>query len=337
MEYLQKVLSGLGNNIFVQVAGLIAIIIGPIADAVADSSLFYGVAAVFFFLFVWGFIDELKKAKRYKSEIINFPVVIKVDDGPNEIYAMNNLIQNIEKEYGFNNYAEEISQHFKINIESFVFRYHGDIYDFEKLLTFARIIKYKLNEVEKRLDGRVKFHVVYYRRPSVGFLLGTLFRTEGIVVYQNNDFKNRFEKVSDISTREYKERAEKFEHYNVTESFLDEQSSEVLVVINSASHSVNTNAAGLTKYHNSVALNFKKDKSIPYDANWSLYAAEMYSILNSLQTKFSKIVIAHSMPESLSIILGMAMENYWNCEITQYDSQDYKYVFNMKDICYYNF
>lgn len=337
MEFLKNVLSSLGNNIFVQVAALTAIIVGPIADAVADSSLFYTVAAFFLCLFVWGFIDEVKKAKRYKNEIINFPIVIKVDDGPNEIYAMNNLIQNIEKEYGFSNYADEISQHFKIDIMSFVFKYNGDIYDFEKLLAFARVIKYKINEVEKCLDGRVKFHVVYYRRPSVGFLLGTLFRTEGIVVYQNNDFKNRFEKVSDISTRAYKERVDSFECYKFTEDFLDEESSDVLVVVNSASHTVNTNAASLKKYKNVVKINFKTDTSIPYDSDWSLYSAEIYSVINTLQTKYTKIVVAHSMPEALSIILGMAMENYWNCEITQYDAQDYKLMYNMKNISFYNF
>jgi nitrogen fixation-related uncharacterized protein len=42
------------------------------------------------------------------------------------------------------------------------------------------------------------------------------------------------------------------------------------------------------------------------------------------------------MPESIAFVIGMAMENYWDVKITQYDDRDYKYVLNMKDIKYYD-
>ncbi len=42
------------------------------------------------------------------------------------------------------------------------------------------------------------------------------------------------------------------------------------------------------------------------------------------------------MPESLAIILGMAIENYWNLSITQYENNsEYRFVYNLKDIKYF--
>lgn len=41
-------------------------------------------------------------------------------------------------------------------------------------------------------------------------------------------------------------------------------------------------------------------------------------LLNELQIKYKHIVLAHAMPESLSLVLGMAIEN-WNLTITQYN------------------
>jgi hypothetical protein len=41
------------------------------------------------------------------------------------------------------------------------------------------------------------------------------------------------------------------------------------------------------------------------------------------------------MPEALALLLGMAMENYWNIEITQYFNNDNIPVYNMQDVQFY--
>lgn len=42
------------------------------------------------------------------------------------------------------------------------------------------------------------------------------------------------------------------------------------------------------------------------------------------------------MPEGLAVILGMALENYWNIDITQFEQNDYKYVYTMNQIKYFH-
>ena len=248
---------------------------------------------------------------------------------------MKNLLKQIEKDYSFDNYAEDLKKYFSIDIDTLTFEYKGDIYDFNHLMNFTWIIKYKLNEIEQQLEGKVKFHIAYYKRPSVGFLIGTLFRTEGIVIYQNNDYEDTFEKVANINSRRYKEKIGNFTKYKVIENIKSKNESNILVVINSASHKVNLRAKSLKKYKNIITVNLIENGTIPYESDWTIYANEIYNILNDLQTRYTNITIAHSMPEAIAVILGMGLENYWNIHITQYVDNDYKNVFTMNKVKYY--
>jgi len=218
---------------------------------------------------------------------------------------MKNLLKQIEKDYSFDNYAEDLKKYFSIDIDTLTFEYKGDIYDFNHLMNFTWIIKYKLNEIEQQLEGKVKFHIAYYKRPSVGFLIGTLFRTEGIVIYQNNDYEDTFEKVANINSRRYKEKIGNFTKYKVIENIKSKNESNILVVINSASHKVNLRAKSLKKYKNIITVNLIENGTIPYESDWTIYANEIYNILNDLQTRYTNITIAHSMPEAIAVILGM--------------------------------
>jgi len=322
------------DNKYIQTAGLMALFLSPFTDALGGNST-WALFILLFALFLFGFIDEYRIQKKLQIDTIHIPVVIKVDDGPDSKYVMNDLVKRIEENNKLDNYEDDLKKYFGINLETFIFEYNGSIYDFDRLMSFARIIKYKLNQIEKQLGSRVKFNIAYYKRPSIGFLLGTLFRTEGIIVYQNNDYDNKFHKVADINSRKYKERIEKSTKYTINESIKNNNSMEVLVAIDSASHSVNLQAKSLIQYENIVVVTLNENGTIPYDNDWIEYASEIYNILNNLQTRFQNITIAHSMPESLSIIVGMALENYWNINITQYDDNDYKNVFTMNKIKYY--
>ena len=177
---------------------------------------------------------------------------------------------------------------------------------------------------------------MFYRRPAIAFLIGTIFRTNSIDIYQTNN-KNTIDRVMSISNRKYKEKIYKYTKYEKEESFEDKNSDEVLLIIDSASHNVNENASDLKIYKNRVIMKLKGNGTIPTDEDWVEYAQEIYNVVNELQTKYKEIVIAHSMPEALAVCLGMGFGEYWNVHITQYDyaSGVYKKVYKMNDIKYY--
>ncbi len=322
------------DNTYIQTAGLLALIFSPFADAIGGS-LYWILSGFLFILFLFGLYDELKTQKKFNNEIIHIPIVIKVDGGTNIKYVLNMLLKEIGKITLRNNYELDLKKYHSIDIYDYIYEYIGDIYDFDRLMSFIRIIKYDLYKLEKKLDGRVKFHLAYYKKPSIGFIIGTLFRTEGLFIYQNNDAKNTFEQIADIKDRRYKENRMESIRYTIKESIIDTNINEILIIINSASHLVNYNALSLNNFVNTVTITLNSNGTIPYEDDWVEYASEIYSIINKLQTRYSKFTIAHAMPEALSIILGMALENYWDISITQYEAGEYKFIYNMKQIIYY--
>jgi len=329
-----QLLKNLLDNQYINIAGVLAIFLSPIADAIGGKTAFWYLFGVLFLLFLFGIFDELKKNKIMTQDTVHIPIVIKVDDGVDTKYVINNLIEKIEDKIGLKNYEDILKQYYSIDLDTLIFEYNGSIYEFDRLMSFSRIIKYKVHQIEKELNGRVKFHIAYYKRPSVGFILGTIFRTEAVTVYQNSDYENRFYPVLDINSRKYKENTDVFANYTIKKE-LNSSEDSVLVVLNIASHLVNTNAQNLKQYKNKIIMISNSKGSIPYESDWTEHSREVYSMINQLQIKYNKITIAHSMPESIAITLGMALENYWDITITQYENSDYKEVYNMKDIKYY--
>ncbi|MDX4038015.1 hypothetical protein [Aliarcobacter skirrowii] len=323
------------DNLYINIAGISAMVLSPFADAIG-SPAYWWLFGGLLFLFVFGIFDELVKNNKLSTEIIHIPIVIKVDDGPESKYVMQNLIERIEQKNGLNNYEALLQKYFSLNLEDFIFEYNGSIYEFDRLISFARIIKYSVAKIEKQFKGRVKFHVAYYRRPSIGFLIGTIFRTEGVVVYQNSDFDNKFYDVADIKNRDYKSQVKEFTKYIIENIKSDNSKKIVLIAIESSSHSIAIESSNLKNFDNIIRIKIIEGSTIPYEIDWTSYAQQIYTVLNQAQTKYKKIVIAHAMPEALSIVLGMALENYWNIDITQFEQNDYKYIYTMNQIKYFN-
>lgn len=334
-----KKIKQFSDNYFIIAAGVFAIVLSPLIDGLGsdDKMYYWWFSGGLFILFIFGIYDEIKKSKKLSSDTIHIPMVIKVDDGPDLKYVMKNLLEKIEEKFGFNEYDDLLLKYHSINLDDLLFEYNGSIYEFDRLMNFARIIKYNVTKIEKQLKGKVKFHVAYYRRPSVGFLLGTIFRTEGIVIYQNSDFDNRFYDVINVDSRKYKSFINNFKKYDIIESINNTNDSTVLIAINSSSHPIAINTSSLNKYQNIITVNLIEGSTIPYESDWTIYAQELYTVIRDAQIKYKKTVIAHAMPEALSIILGMAIENYWDVEITQYENQDYKYIYTMNKINYYSY
>ena len=202
------------------------------------------------------------------------------------------------------------------------------------MLSFLQIISYNLNKIQSSMKNKVIFHVAYYSRPSIAFAIGIIFENDEIIVYQNNPDKDIFDEIGHTKNRNYKTNVKNFEKFDIVRNEKDEND-EVLVVINASSHKVNINANSLKHYKNVVILNARHNGTIKLDEDWMRYVQEIFTVLNELQVKYRHITIAHAMPESIALLVGMAIGNYWNATITQYDNLDYKEVFNMREIKLY--
>lgn len=330
-------LKNLPQNKYIVFAGLSGILLGPTADAVGEP-IFYVALVVFFILFIaFAIYDEINRYNQFNEEVIHIPLIIKVDANSEADFALARVLDTIEKTYRLSNYRENLLKYRGINVENFIFEYNGDLYDFERLLSFAQIISYKVNQTEKDLKTQVRFHVAYYRRPAVGFMLGVIFRTQAVSVYQNNDTGEAFDMVANLVDRSYKERVAEFKQFDVQEYLREQKTKELLIIINSSSHQVNQNAVSLAKFENKITVTLSKNRSTipPKGTGWQEYSREVYTVIHDAQLHYEKITIAHAMPEALAVLLGMAMENYWNVDITQYQDNEYRYLYNMQDVRFY--
>lgn len=332
-----KKFTNIFDNKFILIAGLLALFLSPIADAIGGSSawvLFF----ILFPLFLYGLFDEKRRHDKFEEDIVHIPLVINVEGETDSSHVMEDMIQKIEDCYRYTDYKRDLDKYLNINTDNLIFNYKGDIFDFNRVMSFARIIKYKKNQLEVRLNKRVKYHIAYYKRPSIAYLIGVMFRTDGISVYQNNDAENNFLKVSDISSRKYKEKVHSLKKYEVIENLNDENKDHILVTIRSSSHNININSNELKKFKNRIYIELLEGNTIPYETDWTVYCAEIYNVINDLQTKYNSITIAHAMPEALALMLGMALENYWNITITQYNhkTSDYPKILVMNQIEYYD-
>jgi len=331
------------SNKIVQFAGILSLFLGYIADAISNKEVYLAFAFVIIILLVIALFSEIKTYNIYHAKTIHIPVVIRVDDNTDTHYVLETLLLKIEQKYELPNYKDNLLKYRGINLEEFIFEYNGDLFDFKRLLSFAQIINYKINQTEKALKTNVLFHVAYYRRPSVAFMLGVIFRTEGVILYQNDDGGRTFQNVANVTSRAYKEQTQELQKYTLHEEFKDDECSELLFIINSASHNVDPKVKSLKEYKNRVTMTLNPQKvdnkivigTIPPEDEWTEYSHEIYTKIHDYRLQYKKIVIAHAMPEALAFLLGMAMENYWNIEITQYHNNDNITLYNMQDIKFY--
>ncbi len=326
------------ENKYVSLTGILGLLLGSLSDALDNDIAKWIIFAIIIILFIFAIVNEYRLNSKFNKEVIHIPVVIKIGSKVEASYVMNNLIEEIEKIENTSSYKRDILRFLKIDLDSFIYKFKGDIYDFDNLMDFSRYINHEIKKLQVQIGNKIEFHVAYYQKPAIGFLLGTIFKTENISVYQNNDYKNTFFKVFDINSRKYKENKPNNEFYTIDRSYMTDESNEILVVLNSSSHNVNVNSDKLKQYSNFVKLTLNSNGTIPYEIDWVEHSQEIYTLLNELQIKYKHIVLAHAMPESLSLVLGMAIENYWNLTITQYNpkTSDYDEIYTMNQIKYFS-
>lgn len=327
------------ENKYVSLAGILGLLLGFLSDALDNDIAKWIILALIVILFIFAIVNEYRLNSKFNKEVIHIPLVIKIGSKLEASYVMNNLIEEIERIENISNYKREILRFLKVDLGSYVYEFNGNINDFENLMDFSRYINHEIKKLQVQIGNKIKFHVAYYQKPAIGFLFGTIFKTENISVYQNNDYENKFYKVFDINSRKYKENKNGNEYYTIDrKSLKDEDNNEIVVVLNSSSHNVNINSQKLRKYKNIIKLTLNSNGTIPYQIDWIEHAQEIYTLLNELQTQFNHIILVHAMPESLSLVLGMAIENYWNLTITQFNpsTSDYDEIYTMNQIKYFS-
>jgi len=334
------------EKVIVSRYGLFATFIAGFGSLAADAFFgTYGFAIAFIIavgILAYGFKEERDLFTLYKGETVPIPIVISIDDNTPIQNLFNTLVLEIETaDVRFTGLQSKLEKFFNISKNMLIFKYEGDMYDNARLISFLQIIRYELNDIQNRLDNKAQFHILYLRRPAYGFAIGGMFRSDGIVIYQNNDYKNRFDKVAMIDSRKYKEKISKYNKFDIIENLNNKEDKKLLIVIQISSHDVSVKNQTFESFENHIIIKSRGNGTIPVDkksvesGTWIEYGQEIYNVINKIKADFNHITIAHSMPESLSIIVGMALENYWNIDIVQFDDSCYKNVINLKQIKYY--
>jgi len=329
-----KFLGAIFENHFMQASMALAGFGSLISDAYFGNIGFVISLVLAIGLLLWAFVDEYQHYKVFNNEILPIPVVISIDDVTPLPIIFSSIVSKIEDDTAFKDLEKYLEKYFHIHKDMLMFKYNGSMYDTGQLLSFFNVIRYQLNHVEKRLNNKVQFHVAYLRRPALAIAMGGMFRTDGIVVYQNNDHKDCFDKVATIDSRQYKEKVDSFKKFDVTYNIKEEEDDTYLIFIQISSHLVTKDHPEFDHFKNIITITSKGNGTIGQDEDWVRYSQEIYTVINQLNVGRKSITLVHSMPEAVGIILGMALENYWHITITQFDQSDYKNVITLNSIKY---
>jgi len=338
IELLEKVLISKHGVFATFVAGFG----GLFSDALFGTYGFIATLIIALIILIIGARKENEIANLYNNETIPIPIVISIDDNtPIKMLLKSLLSRIIEEDSRFNKLMNKLEKYFNISDDMLTFKYEGDMYDNARLISFLQIIRYELNDIQRRLDNKAQFHILYLKRPAFGFVIGGMFRSDGIIIYQNNDYKNRLDRVASIDSRKYKEKINKYKKFDIIKDFNNKENKKLLIIIQISSHEVSIKNKSFEDVENIITIRSKGNGTIPVDKEsidndvWIEYAQEIYNVINKIKSDFDEITIVHSMPEAIAVIVGMALENYWDIDINQYDDSCYKHVINLKQIKYY--
>jgi hypothetical protein len=338
IELLEKVLISKHGLFATFVAGFG----GLFSDALLGTNGFIITLFIAFIILFLGVRKENDVANLYNNEVIPIPIIVSIDDNTPIKMLFNSLLSKIiEEDKRFKNLIDRLEKYFNISKNMLTYKYEGDLYDNARLISFLQIIRYELNDIQFRLDNKAQFHILYLRRPAYGFALGGMFRSDGIIVYQNNDYKNTLDKVAVINSRQYKEKISKYEKFEIIKDFNNKENKKLTIIIQISSHEISVKNKSFNNVENIMIIRSKGNGTISTDkidvdnGIWIEYSQEIYNVINKIKSDFDEITIIHSMPEAITVIVGMALENYWNIDIYQFDDSVYKKVINLKQIKYY--
>ncbi len=323
---LEKTLS----NRYVTIGSIIAILMAFVADYIGIPTVYAGAGVIVALFFIWAFIDEMRKQKLYSQPNIPIPIIFNISNPANSLSALNSLFENFEKSYP--NHKTNLEKYFNITQQDLVFEYNGDIFDEDRFIDFLKISKHDIKRLEAKTPQNVQFHVVYIGPIANAILVGTMFGTEGVTLYQYNKSTDSYAVALEIDSRSFKEPIDAFEIFKREDIGEVEGSDKITVAIDLASHKVALNKLEKPIIHLESQVGATLHKAEEFiRAN-----REIYSVINNLQQQAPHITLAYSMPTTVAILLGMSIQSYWDITLTQFNDGEYKPVIShLNKIKYY--
>lgn len=138
----------------------------------------------------------------------------------------------------------------------------------------------------------------------------------------------------EISDRKLKEDIKEYEKFErvVTEKGQD----RVTIAIDVSSHKINLNDQSIENYGDLIYLESKGSGTIEKNEDWLQYFREIFKTVNIAQQKnYQEIKLVYSMPITLGILVGMAVQQYWPILLTQYENSTYRNLINLQEFKLY--
>jgi len=276
----------------------IAAILALIADQFGQG--YYLIFLITLALVIIGIWLESQKYDLYKHQAIPLPIVIKIANPADSNKALQSLFNIIETENKYKDHQNNLDQYLNISETDLIFNYSCDIYDQEMLRAFLQILRYNLEKLKKKTPQNTIIYLAYIGPISVAIMVGI---------------------------KEY----EKFERV-VTEKGQD----RVTIAIDVSSHKINLNDQSIENYGDLIYLKSKGSGTIEKNEDWLQYSREIFKTINIAQQKnYQEIKLVYSMPITLGILVGMAVQQYWPILLTQYGNSTYRNLINLQEFKLY--
>jgi hypothetical protein len=260
--------------------------------------------------------------------------VIKIANPADSNKALQSLFNIIETENKYKDHKNNLDQYLNVSETDLIFNYSCDIYDQEMLKTFLQILRYNLEKLKKKTPQNTIIYLAYIGPISVAIMVGTILATEGVKIFQYNKSSDSYYPVVEISDRKLKEDIKEYEKFErvVTEKGQD----RVTIAIDVSSHKINLNDQSIENYGDLIYLKSKGSGTIEKNEDWLQYSREIFKTINIAQQKnYQEIKLVYSMPITLGILVGMAVQQYWPILLTQYDNSTYRNLINLQEFKLY--
>ena len=196
------------SNTYINIASFLAIPSAFLADVFGTPFAYITALLILLILVIAGFVDEYKTKKLYSKENIAIPIVFNISNPADSKSSLEMLFEKLEDEYP--NHKENLKKYFNIIEKDLIFKYDSDIFNEERFIDFLKIAKHDIKKLEAQTPKNVHYHIAYIGPIANAIMVGTIFGTEGVTLYQYNKSTNSYNIALEINDRSYKEGVDNF-------------------------------------------------------------------------------------------------------------------------------
>ncbi|MFM7579698.1 MAG: hypothetical protein ACKO5Q_22540, partial [Microcystaceae cyanobacterium] len=172
------------RNPVTEVALIIGFFLALITDQFGQGYIYvFGIVLIVILI---GVIKESQKFVVYQKNAIPLPIVINTSSPNSSKKALCLMFDIIEKEAVHANHQDNLQKILGIEKQDLIFDYSGDIFNNDQLQSFLKIVRYNLEKLKNKTPHNTVIYLAYIGPVSVGILVGTLFGTDGVRVFQYN-------------------------------------------------------------------------------------------------------------------------------------------------------